>query len=671
MHHTPLVLVCTLLMPLILLSKDLQNGNIVSKKASTPADQLTTLDSIISVNYKENDAVFIEKSIAYINLALKEKAYQEAAEKAIDLQDILGYRQKKSKKAINILNRILSHKDKLKDSCLIGKLYFKRGKSHAAIDPKQAIADYQLAIRFYREGSYENIGNSYLYAGHANLEIGNYIDAIVNYEKAYSNYKNTENKEYVLYPLRGKIKLYSLIGFYEKAEAERNEYFKKSQELGIQSGLSAIYYHQAIDFRKTGKLDLEIKALENALLYLNESSSEFIKIGIQAKMLENHLLNGYYNKAKEPFNYLKKINPSTLNEDIKSKIVYNAAMGVYHSQYGNNETALQYALKRKNAALQLNNENELKDAYFLLAKIYESAGNHKIATSNYKEYLNIKDTLHTRNNELTKAFYRTQYEAEKKEKELVKKNKDIELLESKNKSFKKQVIFISIISLFLFGVILLFRNQKHLRLHKKLQEQFSQELIVSQEKERIRISKDLHDGIGQLLLLIKNKLINLGNNEAKVMVDQAIDEVRTISRDLHPFHLQEMGITKAIKNVLFTIDENTSLFISLEIDNIDHLFTPEQEVNIYRIVQETLNNIIKHAKAEACKVSIMRLSKLIVITIKDNGIGFDFNEKFQKVKSMGLKTLLERTKFLNGQMKVQSYQNNGTLIEFQIPLILT
>jgi signal transduction histidine kinase len=191
---------------------------------------------------------------------------------------------------------------------------------------------------------------------------------------------------------------------------------------------------------------------------------------------------------------------------------------------------------------------------------------------------------------------------------------------------------------------------------------------VSQENERMRISNDLHDGIGQQLLLIKNKLVRSNDNNVKLMVENAIDEIRTISRDLHPFQLQELGITKAIEYALVNIDENTNLFISSEIDNIDNIFSPEHEVNIYRIVQESLTNVIKHAEAEAIKVSIMKLNKLIIITIKDNGVGFDFQEKFKNLKSLGLKTLLERTKFLDGQMKVQSSINHSTLLEYQFPI---
>ena len=167
---------------------------------------------------------------------------------------------------------------------------------------------------------------------------------------------------------------------------------------------------------------------------------------------------------------------------------------------------------------------------------------------------------------------------------------------------------------------------------------------------------------------MKNKVVKTQDNETKELVETAIEEVRSISRNLHPFQLQELGITKAIQMTVNQIDENTDLFISSEIDNIDNIFNQEGEVNIYRIVQESLSNILKHAKAEASKVSVKKMANFVVISIKDNGVGFDFSDKLQNVKSLGLKTLVERTRFLDGQMKVESKVNNGTTLQFQFPI---
>ena len=309
------------------------------------------------------------------------------------------------------------------------------------------------------------------------------------------------------------------------------------------------------------------------------------------------------------------------------------------------------------------------DAHLLLSNIYYKTEKYKNSLDNKNRYIEIKDSIFNFSAANSLAYFQTLYETEKKEKELVEKTTDIILLEKDNKSFKKISLFAGIALALLFGIIILYRNQKELKNVKNLHEKFSQDLLQSQEIERVRISKDLHDDLGQKLLIIKNKLINSGNEETKVLVEDTINDVRSISRDLYPFQLQELGITKAIEHTITQIDENTTLFISSEIENIDNLFKKDQEVNIYRIIQESLSNIIKHAKAKASKVSITKLKDSIIISIKDNGVGYNFSEKYKETDSLGLKTLLERTKFLNGKMKVHSKNGDGTLIEFTFPLV--
>ena len=131
---------------------------------------------------------------------------------------------------------------------------------------------------------------------------------------------------------------------------------------------------------------------------------------------------------------------------------------------------------------------------------------------------------------------------------------------------------------------------------------------------------------------------------------------------------EELGITKAIKNTIRDVDEHTDIFISSNIDDISNTLTKDQELNLYRIVQETLSNIVKHANAEAAKISVIKESKRILIVIKDNGDGFDFSERYNDFKSLGLKTLRERTKYLKGTMKVDSEKNKGTTFSYIIPI---
>jgi signal transduction histidine kinase len=367
---------------------------------------------------------------------------------------------------------------------------------------------------------------------------------------------------------------------------------------------------------------------------------------------------------------IDKITPRYRNiaGDRLAEASYCEAMANYLIAVGDYENSLGFAQRKLKNAKELGAETEIMNSQLLLSVIYKEMGNYKKSLENQTLYSTIRDSLFNRSSAKSLTYFQTILGIQEKEKESIKKQNNIRLLEKSSQTSKNLMFFVSLVIMLIFAMTLLYRNQQNIKSKKNLQEHFSQKLLLSQEEERMRVSKDLHDGIGQQLLLIKNKLIASDDQVTKEIVDNTIDELRNISRDLHPFALQELGITKAIEHTLIQIDENTTLFISSQIDNIDNIFSRKEEINIYRIVQESLSNIIKHAKAEAIKVIVKKFSNNVTISIRDNGVGFDFNEKYQDIKSLGLKTLLERSKFLKGQMKVISKKENGTLIEFKFPV---
>jgi len=638
-------------------------------KAESSNEKLIALDSVISKSFRVNNAVFVEYSLVYIELAKSLDSIHLAAKKAMNLQSILTNGNNDSKQAIKIINGVLAHKYKLKDSFLLAGLYSKRGRANHRIDLKQAIDDYTLALVNFSSKDSSHMGDAYLFRGNANSDFGQFLAASEDYNNAYAYYEGIKDYEYMLHAQQGNIIMFSMNGFYQKAKEERDDYITKINELELYENLPLVYYNQALDYGKVGQHLLELETLLKAKSYLDQgyNNNQSTFVGVHSKLVEYYTERDEIEKAAIEL----KILEDELETFVGNNLVmlhFQKAKACYLIKTGKATKALKFAQTRLDNASSLSFGEQIMDSHLLLSDIYEQIGNYKQGLAHKKKYSAIKDSTYSTSAANTLAYYQTLYDTEKTEKELVEKNANIQLLEKDNASIKKLVYFIGIATLLSFGLILLYRNQRYLKENKIQQERFSQELLVSQEKERRRISKDLHDGLGQRLLLIKNKLVDSKDARTKEMVDFAIDEVRSISRDLHPFQLQEMGITKAIENTLSEVDDNTTLFVSTEIDNIDDIFSPEQEVNIYRIVQESMNNILKHAKAEATRISVKKLTNSIIISVKDNGVGFDFPEKLQNLKSLGLKTLLERTKFLNGQMKVQSIKDNGTTIEFQFPL---
>ena len=650
------------------MGQDIAHYENLLKATTDKSEKLNILDSLLAHTIKVDTEAFIGYSFKYITLAQELDSIEAAAKKAINLQYPLTNYANDPYNAITTINGVLARKYKIKNDKLLGGLYLKRGRAHAKIDLTKAIEDYTLALQTLPTEDTLFRADAYLFRGQANANSGQFVQAGVDYSTAFTFYENEKVYDYMVFAQQGIINMFSMNGFYEKAKNERNLLISKMKTLGLDSYLANEYYNQALDYKKMGDRKLEYKSLLQAEeVFVDGKSDESTFVGIHSLLIVYYCENGQLSEAKKHLELLEILKPkfegnilSELNF-LNGKIVYLNAIGEY-------DQALELGIKLLEIANTIGIEDEIMGAHSLLATIYYKKENYLKSIEHSNAAADIKSAIYNKTTANALAYYQTLYEIEKNEKQLVEKTANISLLEKDNQSFKKAILFGGIATLLIFGLILLFRNQRHLKSNKTLQERFSQELLISQEGERRRISKDLHDGVGQQLLVIKNRLMSFGDEETKKMVDHTIEEVRTISRDLHPFQLQEMGITKAIEYTINQIDENTTLFISAEIDNIDNIFSKEDEVNIYRIVQESLSNILKHAKAEAGKVSIKKFSNDIVISIRDNGIGFDFAEKYQDVKSLGLKTLLERTRFLKGQMKVTSKKDNGTVIEFQFPL---
>lgn len=628
--------------------------------------KLMALDSLLSQTFKTDTNAFIDYSMEYIHLAEKRGRMEDAARKAMNLQHPLTNVAGDPLKSITIINGVIARKYKIKDSLLLGGLYLKRGRAHAKLNLDKAIRDYTTALKNFAKNDTLHRADVYLFRGQAFSNRGKFVQASEDFTTAYSLYESKKEYRYMVYSQQGIINMFSMNGFFEKAKKERDLLIRKMKELHLDSFLANEYYNQALDYSKIGDRRAEYRALLKAEELYDPTTSPYTLIGIHSMLITYYCDHHQLDEAKKHLDLLERLDYD-LKGDLFSEINFLGGKADYLRAIREYDGALALAKRKLQLSNQLGIEDDIMGAHSLLSEIYFQKGDYLKSIENSKAASALKDSIYNKSSVNALAYFQTLYETEKKERELIEKSTSISLLEKDNENFKKVMLFVGVATILSFVLLLLYRNQRYLKNHKLLQERFSQELLVSQESERRRISKDLHDGVGQQLLVIKNRLISFGDADTKSLVDSTIEEVRSISRDLHPFQLQEMGITKAIEYTLNQIDENTDLFISSEIDNIDNIFTKEDEVNIYRIIQESLSNIIKHAKAEATKVLIKKRKNKIVISIRDNGIGFDYSEKYQDPKSLGLKTLLERTRFLKGQMKVNSKRENGTLLEFQFP----
>jgi signal transduction histidine kinase len=217
---------------------------------------------------------------------------------------------------------------------------------------------------------------------------------------------------------------------------------------------------------------------------------------------------------------------------------------------------------------------------------------------------------------------------------------------------------------------------------KKAREEVTQQLIASQEAERRRIAAELHDSLGQNLLLAKNRaLLALSSGQAspetreqlegiRDVASQAIAEVRQIAHALHPYQLDHLGLTRALKAMIENAAQSTNILFEHKLDAVDDVFAPESATNLYRVVQECLTNALKHAQARSVRIQLERDVRQVRLLVQDNGRGFMPEQRPAggPSRGLGLKHIAERVRILNGTLQISSRPATGTAIEVVIPI---
>jgi two-component system, NarL family, sensor kinase len=213
----------------------------------------------------------------------------------------------------------------------------------------------------------------------------------------------------------------------------------------------------------------------------------------------------------------------------------------------------------------------------------------------------------------------------------------------------------------------------------KQQELSTKAVIEAEEEERQRIARDLHDGVGQMMSAAKMNLsafeseMKFNTAEQKEsfekiihLVDDSCKEVRHVSHNMMPNVLLRNNLAAAIRDFLDKMDKK-ALEVHLYTEGLDERFDSNTETVLYRIIQECVNNVIKHAGATTLDISVIRDKDGISATIEDNGKGFDTkdNEKFEGI---GLKNILTRVDYLKGTVEFDSTPGGGTVVSLHVPL---
>ena len=228
----------------------------------------------------------------------------------------------------------------------------------------------------------------------------------------------------------------------------------------------------------------------------------------------------------------------------------------------------------------------------------------------------------------------------------------------------------------------------HLRIRslqkaRSRQEELSRKLIETQETERQRLARELHDGLGQNLLVIKNGLsleatrnkehdsANEAFNRYANAAKDCLSEVRQMSQDLRPHQIDRLGLKVALESVADRLSETSHVPIHHEVDELDTVFPPEDEIHLLRIIQESLGNAIRHSDASEVKLRVQNQPDAVHLTVSDDGKGFHVEETRVRPRSeggLGLISIEERARMLGGTCRFTSAPGEGTVVDVHIPI---
>lgn len=232
------------------------------------------------------------------------------------------------------------------------------------------------------------------------------------------------------------------------------------------------------------------------------------------------------------------------------------------------------------------------------------------------------------------------------------------------------------------GSILYQSKLNQIKKEKRAQEEFTRKLIEAQENDRKRIAAELHDSIGHGLLISKNRL-QMSLNEGSLDEDSArkisdvadllsgtLNEVREISYNLHPYQIERLGLTKAIRSIVDRVSGSDRIAFTCSVDEVDSLLKPDAEINLYRIIQECVNNVIRHSGATEAILNVSRNNNEISAMVFDNGKGINKEDLSRGLikRGLGLEGMNERARIIGGELKIDSSTGEGTTVYLRIPL---
>lgn len=434
---------------------------------------------------------------------------------------------------------------------------------------------------------------------------------------------------------------------------------------------------------------IELKQYDSAKFYLNKAAKLAMELGVKSIQITTNLNYALISLKQQQFDSIKFY----ADKALALARTYNAHEYEGLAQYGK---AYYYLLQKDynnaklmaDSAMALANEYNMRDVrqklYALQSNLYYAMQNSKLGYYYFNQYELLNDSL--LNESITKNTVHIEKKFETAKKETQIKLQQAQLAQKNNQIYFLIAGVLALVFISLLGYIS-YHNRRKLQ-QTKIDELEKEKLLTAteavlkgEEQERTRLAKDLHDGLGGMLSGIKHSLNTMKENlimtpdnaqafaRSLDMLDSSISEMRRVAHNMMPEVLVKYGLDTALNEYCKGIDQSGVMHVNYQSIGFENVKIDQtKSIAIYRIVQELVNNSIKHAVAKNVLVQLhlAQPEKLLTVTVEDDGKGFDKANVFNKPTGIGWSNIQNRVEFLKGKLDVNSAQGSGTSVLIEV-----
>ncbi|MBK8848219.1 MAG: sensor histidine kinase, partial [Bacteroidetes bacterium] len=523
-----------------------------------------------------------------------------------------------------------------------------------------------------------NMGNVYRYKGWYDLSLDYFLKSI-KIEESQGNLRNISEGYANLGTVYGEIEQLDKALFYF------NKAFRMEEESGGGNSTAGLAANMASIYASLGKND-------SAIYYGSFSLQQAQKQGDKYNQSVAYAALGFANSNLKKYSEAAGFHETALAiakeiGDVNGQAQSSMSLGDIYKNSGQYDKAIANCTESILLAKQVESPLILKKCYAILSEVYQQQGNFQKALVYNELFLAMNDSIMSESKQHAMEEMQVKFDTEKKETEnrLLQQQNNINSLTISKQRNQIIVLIAGIALLALLGYLFFqYRKNKQQQLHNRhimeQQELRTRAIIDAEEKERQRIGRELHDGVGQMLAAAKMNLASVAETNASIatelksklhnaidMVDDSAKEIRNISHNMLPNMLIKSGLANAVRELVDKIASSGKLKVELEIVGLEQRLDDNTESFLFRILQELVANTIKHSMADKINMQLIRHVDELVFMMEDNGKGFNYQEALKK-NGIGLSNILSRVNYLHGKIDFDAALGRGTTVTITIPL---